>query len=66
MANDESDTTNLLRHADLTTRSAADLNPAERAELNRRFDSFVRHFRAGKLATAPSVAAARRIRKWMP
>lgn len=66
MATEESDATKDLRHADFSARSAAELSAAERAELNRRYDSFMRHFRAGKLAVAPPSAMARRIRKWHP
>ncbi len=66
MARDEQDAAVALRHADLSARSSADLSEAERAELNRRYETFMRHFRAGKLATAPSGGMARRIRKWHP
>ena len=36
------------------------------APLNRRYDDFMRHFRAGNLAAAPAGGMARRIRKWRP
>ena len=55
-----------LQHADFSRRKAADLNEAERAELNRRYETFMRHFRAGKVASAPATGMARRIRKWHP
>jgi hypothetical protein len=66
MANHESDSLDELRHADLSTRSLDELTMAERAELNRRYDHFMRHFRAGALNAAPSTGTARRIRKWRP
>ena len=66
MAGDEWKKADTLRHADLSARSVTELNAAERAELNRRYDNFMRHFRASNLASAPSTGAARRIRKWRP
>ncbi len=66
MATEESQKADALRHADFSKRSLADLNPAERAEMNRRYDIFMRHFRDGKIAAAPSGGRARRIRKWRP
>jgi hypothetical protein len=55
-----------LRHADLSARAPTDLSEAERAELNRRYEIFMRHFRASNLAKTPSSGMARRIRKWHP
>jgi hypothetical protein len=55
-----------LCHADLSTRPVEELSAEERAELNRRYDDFMRHFRTGKLALTPSSGMARRIRKWRP
>lgn len=55
-----------LRHADLSARPPTDLTEAERAELNRRYEIFMRHFRATNLAPAPAAGMARRIRKWHP
>jgi hypothetical protein len=66
MAGGESKRMDALQHADLSARPATELNAAERAELNRRYDNFMRHFRASNLASAPSTGAARRIRKWRP
>ena len=66
MTRDESKATEALRHADLSARSPTDLSEAERAELNRRYEIFMRHFRASNLASTPSTGMARRIRKWHP
>jgi hypothetical protein len=66
MTRDEFNSEAALRHADLSRRSPADLSAAERAELTRRYETFMRHFRAGNLASAPSSGMARRIRKWHP
>jgi len=66
MASDQSANTNPLQHADFSKRAASELSEAERAELNRRYDSFMRHFRASEMASAPSTGMARRIRKWHP
>ena len=66
MASEDSASNVALRHADFSRREAADLNEAERAELSRRYDGFMRHFRAGNVASAPSTGMARRIRKWRP
>jgi hypothetical protein len=63
---DESKARDALRHADLSARSSTDLSEAERGELNRRYEVFMRHFRASNLASAPSSGMARRIRKWHP
>ena len=66
MASDEAANTNPLKHSDFSRRAASELSEAERAELNRRYDSFMRHFRASDIATAPVTGMARRIRKWHP
>ena len=66
MAEKRPSTTKPLQQADLSMRAVNDLNDAERAELSRRFDQFVRHFAAGKSGAAIAPAPARRIRKWQP
>lgn len=66
MANDPATTTvDTLRHLDFSARALADLTSAEKAELERRFDNFVRHFRSGK-RKAPLGAKPKQIRKWHP
>lgn len=65
MANNQPSPEALL-HADLSARSAAELSAAERAELKRRYDAFMRHFRASNLGSAPAAGMPRRIRKWHP
>jgi len=66
MTRDELSADEALRHADLSARSPTDLTEAERAELSRRYEIFMRHFRATNLASAPAAGRARRIRKWHP
>ena len=66
MASEDSASDVVLQHADFSQRKATDLSEAERAELNRRYESFMRHFRAGNLASTPTTGMARRIRKWHP
>jgi hypothetical protein len=66
MRSDNTPKANVLRHRDFSTRDLADLNDAERAEMNRRYENFMRHFRAGAVARAPSGERWRRIRKWRP
>ena len=59
-------TTNILQHADLSTRQHTDLSEAERAELKRRYDDFMNHLRAGILGKTPAPSAPSRVRKWRP
>ena len=66
MADQKPDETEKLRHVDLSTRPVEELSAAERAELKRRFESFVHHVRASKLGATPAGGKARRIRKWRP
>jgi hypothetical protein len=54
-----------LAHADLS-RPATELSAAEKAELKRRYDTFMRHFRASELGSTPAAGKPRRIRKWHP
>jgi hypothetical protein len=42
------------------------MTPSERAELKRRYEQFVRHFRGAISAMRAAAAKPRRIRKWMP
>ena len=55
-----------LHQADLSDLRLQDMTPSERAELKRRYEHFVRHFRAGGPATRPAGAKPKRIRKWTP
>ena len=55
-----------LQQADLSHLRLQDMTPSERAELKRRYEHFVRHFRATGLATHTAAAKPRRIRKWTP
>ncbi len=55
-----------LEQTDLTRLKPDELTEAEKAELTRRYDRFVRHFRATTLAAAPSSGLARRVTKWRP
>ncbi len=66
MAIDQPNASQSLRHADLSTRSVEELSAEERAELNRRYETFIRHLRAGKLTLTPTSGMTRRIRKWRP
>ena len=66
MRSDDTQKANVLRHRDFSARELTDLNDAERAEMNRRYESFMRHFRAGAVARSPSGERWRRIRKWRP
>jgi hypothetical protein len=66
MKREESSAGEALRHADFSARSPTELSDAERAELSRRYEIFMRHFRASNLAPVPSSGMARRIRKWHP
>ncbi len=66
MATDQPNAPQSLWHADLSARPMNELTTEERAELNRRYENFVRHVRAGNVATSPSTGMARRIRKWRP
>jgi hypothetical protein len=55
-----------LHQADLSHLRLQDMTPSERAELKRRYERFVRHFRATGPATRTAAAKPRRIRKWTP
>ncbi len=66
MATEEAGEAGKLEQTDLSQRPAAAMTAAERAELTRRYERFVGHFRAQKLASAPSSGLARRIAKWRP
>ena len=66
MASNDTGSTDFLQHADFSKRATTELDEAERAELTRRYEIFMRHFRASTLAAAPATGMARRIRKWHP
>jgi hypothetical protein len=55
-----------LHQADLSHLRLQDMTPSERAELKRRYERFVRHFRATGPATGTAATKPRRIRKWTP
>jgi hypothetical protein len=55
-----------LHQADLSHLRLQDMSPSERAELKRRYEQFVRHFRGAGPATRAAAAKPKRIRKWTP
>jgi hypothetical protein len=55
-----------LHQADLSHLRLQDMTPSERAELKRRYEQFVRHFRGAAPATRTAAAKPQRIRKWTP
>lgn len=55
-----------LHQADLSHLRLQDMTPSERAELKRRYEQFVRHFRGALCAMRAAVSKPRRIRKWTP
>lgn len=66
MANNQRGSAEALQHADLSARSPTEMSVAERAELKRRYDIFMRNLRASSLGSAPAAGMSRRIRKWHP
>jgi len=55
-----------LRQADLSHLRLQDMTPDQRAELRRRYGSFVRHFGAGVPQATAQPKKALRVRKWTP
>jgi hypothetical protein len=53
-----------LRQADLSTLSLREMTTAQRAELRRRLDAFVRDFAGDK--RPPAKQSDKNIRKWVP
>jgi hypothetical protein len=56
----------MLHQADLSHLRLQDMTPSERAELKRRYEYFIRHFRGAGAAMPTATAKPRRIRKWTP
>jgi hypothetical protein len=56
----------VLHQADLSHLRLQDMTPSERAELKRRYEHFVRHFRGASASVRSATAKSRRIRKWTP
>jgi hypothetical protein len=54
-----------LRHADLTQLSVREMTPAQRAELKRRYQTFVANFNPTTAAKLPGKANIKP-KKWMP
>jgi hypothetical protein len=55
-----------LHQADLSHLRLQDMTPSERAELKRRYEQFVRHFRGAGPTARTAAAKPRRVRKWTP
>jgi hypothetical protein len=55
-----------MHQADLSHLRLQDMTPSQRAELKRRYEDFVRHFRGRDASTRRATAKPRRIRKWTP
>jgi hypothetical protein len=55
-----------LQQADLSDLRLQDMTPSERAELKRRYEQFVRHFRSAGPTPRTAAAKPQRIRKWTP
>ena len=55
-----------LQQADLSHLRLQDMTPSERAELKRRYEQFVGHFRGAGAAKHATAVKPRRIRKWSP
>ncbi|HXP77370.1 MAG TPA: hypothetical protein VN823_24765 [Stellaceae bacterium] len=60
MADDE------LRNADLSQLSVRDMTPAQRAELKRRYQTFVAAFGPTTAAKLPGKAKTPKPKKWVP
>jgi hypothetical protein len=54
-----------LRHADLSTLGIRDMTPAQRAELKRRYQTFVANFGPTTAAKLPGKANSKP-KKWVP
>ena len=55
-----------LRHADLSKLKESEMTDAQRAELRRRFQHFVKNvWSAGRSGTAP-VRSPKSVKRWMP
>lgn len=55
-----------LQQADLSDLRLQDMTPSERAELKRRYEQFVRHFRGAGATPRTAAAKPQRVRKWTP
>ncbi len=56
-----------LRQADLSQMRLQEMTPDERAELRRRYESFVKHFGpAGAPKSRAPAASKSKLRKWVP
>jgi hypothetical protein len=55
-----------LRNADLSTLSIRDMTPAQRAELKRRYQTFVANFGPPTAAKLPGKAKTAKPKKWVP
>ena len=55
-----------LRHADLTQLSVREMTPAQRAELKRRYQTFVANFGPTTAAKLPGKAETSKPKKWVP
>jgi hypothetical protein len=55
-----------MEQADLTHLRLQEMTPSQRAELRRRYDSFVRHFVGSGRTGAPRVEHKPRVTKWVP
>jgi hypothetical protein len=55
-----------LRHADLSQLSVRDMTPAQRAELKRRYQTFVSAFGPTTAAKLPGKAESSKPKKWVP
>ncbi len=52
-----------LSQADLSNLSLKDMTPAQRAEMRRRYDDFMKTFKKDAVAPTPMPAG---VRKWVP
>jgi hypothetical protein len=56
-----------LRQADLSQLSVREMTPAQRAELKRRYQTFIANFQPDAAAKLPAAAAAEpKPKKWVP
>lgn len=55
-----------LRQADFSHLRLQEMTPGQRAELKRRYDSFVRHFGDAADLPAPTKSRKPRLKRWVP
>jgi hypothetical protein len=55
-----------LRHADLSALKESEMTDAQRAELRRRFQHFVKNVWPSRRGSAPPLRSPQNVKRWIP